>query len=129
METESNLMFQSEFKLMQDREQEILQFMNEQAGINLAKQHDDDIEGQEFDDRDFEVKNKDDNGRTILHRAALQQSSLTLKSQFDKGKSWKPMLQQRDNYGNTPLGLACINGADTYEKKMNKWTTVNLLLE
>jgi len=56
---------------------------------------------------------KDANGRTIIHRLALEQRGSALKevlstfSTVDQS-SLLQRIEERDAYGNTPLGLACI---------------------
>jgi len=61
----------------------------------------------------FELKNINEAGRSILHRAALNHKSEemgeVLKTIFEQQvKDNLPPITKNDIFGNTPLALACI---------------------
>ena len=64
-------------------------------------------------DDSFEIKFKDSNGRNIIHRSALEQRHSALEQVFRNlenvtEEAIKSLLEQKDKYGNTALGLACV---------------------
>lgn len=61
----------------------------------------------------FEIRNKDLNGRSIVHRAAFDQQHNQMNEVISALKSMPILDMQReielpDKYGNTALMLACI---------------------
>lgn len=72
----------------------------------------DKIDSDSFKSTD-QMFERDGNGRTILHRLAVEQRenalSTVIKNLVEQNKDiLKAKLEEKDKYGNTPLCLACI---------------------
>lgn len=58
----------------------------------------------------YQIKNKDSNGRAILHRAAMDHKPADIKQilrEYTK-RPGRLDVNQPDEYGNTPLILSCV---------------------